>query len=229
MPPIAITGWNTIAKRQHKTSAQDPPAHAPQADGEAERAVQEVKAQLRTMRLRLEARIGASIHVDARVLERIILHAANSILPPLPQELRWQDVRVRRAGAGQAEEAEQGHEECSTLDARFQEATWVGYNGRTGEHIVVSPGGGSAIQNLRVPGLPDALQVLPRDQLVRSPCLCRPEVSWRRRPPRCCRSARRRRRSSPAAPCGSSRPAVTLGNRTCRANGSPSAPHSPRA
>ena len=38
-----------IAQREHKTISQNPPAHDPQANGEAERAVQEVKAQLRAI------------------------------------------------------------------------------------------------------------------------------------------------------------------------------------
>ena len=33
-----------------------------------------------------------------------------------------------------------------TLDAKFREATWVGYSGRTAEHMVILPAGGPAIK-----------------------------------------------------------------------------------
>ena len=33
-----------------------------------------------------------------------------------------------------------------TLDAKFREATWVGYSGRTAEHVVILPEGGPAIK-----------------------------------------------------------------------------------
>ena len=39
-----------IAPREHKTMSQNPPAHDPQANGESERPVQEVKAQLRAIK-----------------------------------------------------------------------------------------------------------------------------------------------------------------------------------
>ena len=40
-----------ITEREHKTIPQNPPAHDPQANGEVERAVQDVKAQLRAVKL----------------------------------------------------------------------------------------------------------------------------------------------------------------------------------
>ena len=53
-PAIVQLQEQIIAQREHKTISQNPPAHDPQANGEAERAVQEVKAQLRAIRLGLE-------------------------------------------------------------------------------------------------------------------------------------------------------------------------------
>ena len=67
-----------ITERENKTIPQNPPAHDPQANGEAERAVQDVKAQLRAVKLGLEARIGEEINVNCPVLEWMIPHAAQT-------------------------------------------------------------------------------------------------------------------------------------------------------
>ena len=40
---------------------ENPPAHDPQANGEAERAVQEIKAQIRCLKLGFESWIGAAV------------------------------------------------------------------------------------------------------------------------------------------------------------------------
>ena len=40
----------------------------------------------------------------------------------------------------------QGHKKRGTLDARFVEATWVGFSGRSNEHVVVLKSGGPAIR-----------------------------------------------------------------------------------
>ena len=52
-----------------------------------------------------------------------------------------------------------------TLDAKFREATWVGYSGRTAEHVVTLPEGGPAVK-LDYETLPTLLlQIIPNDFL----------------------------------------------------------------
>ena len=66
-------------RRQQETIVTNPPAHDPQANGEAERAVQEVKAQIRCFKIGLEARIEASFDASLPFMEWLIPHAADVI------------------------------------------------------------------------------------------------------------------------------------------------------
>ena len=68
-----------INQRQHPTIPVNPPAPDPQSNGEAERAVQEVKAQLRSTKLGLEARVQQRVNDELPVLEWMIPHATNII------------------------------------------------------------------------------------------------------------------------------------------------------
>ena len=77
-PAVVQLQEQIVAQREHKTISQNPPAHDPQANGEAERAVQEVEAQLRTTKLGLEARVGVEIHVVRTILEWMIRHAVQT-------------------------------------------------------------------------------------------------------------------------------------------------------
>ena len=65
--------------RQHETILENPPAHDPQCNGEAERAVQEVKAQIRCVKLGVEARIQEKLDARWPVMEWIIPHASDLI------------------------------------------------------------------------------------------------------------------------------------------------------
>ena len=63
--PALVQVQERIAeKRGQATIPEDPPAYDPQSNGEAGRAVQEVKAQLRATKLGLEARLGATIRAE---------------------------------------------------------------------------------------------------------------------------------------------------------------------
>ena len=95
----------------------------PQANGEAERAVQEVKAQLRATKLGLEARVREEVHVDRPILELMIPHAAqtlnrcssrriwpHSTLLASHEEFHKKSFRVRRTSTREAPRTEQNHQ-----------------------------------------------------------------------------------------------------------------------
>ena len=68
-----------ISVRTQPTIREKPPAYDPQANGGAERGVQDVKGQLRATKLGLEARIGVEITDTMAVLEWMIPQAADTI------------------------------------------------------------------------------------------------------------------------------------------------------
>ena len=151
-PAIVQLQEQIIAQRDHKTISQNPPAHDPQANGEAERAVQEVKAQLRAIKLGLEARVGEEIHVDRPILERMIPHAAQTLNRfQVGEDGRTAHYRLHLKNFG-GKTFEFGEQVLATpkrqnkiikhrtLDAKFREATWVGNSGKSAEHLVLLPG-----------------------------------------------------------------------------------------
>ena len=157
-PAIVQLQEQIIIEREHKTIPQNPPAHDPQANGEAERAVQDVKAQLRAVKLALEARIGEDINVNCPVLEWMIPHAAQTINRfQVGEDCRTAHYRLhlKNVGGRTFEFGEQvlakpkrksRQVRQNTLDAKFREATWVGHSGRTAEHVVILPEGGPAVK-----------------------------------------------------------------------------------
>ena len=68
-----------VSVRTQPTIPVNSPAYDPQANGGAERAVQEVKGQLRAIKLGLEARIGVEITDTMAILEWMIPQAAGTI------------------------------------------------------------------------------------------------------------------------------------------------------
>ena len=71
--PAIMQVQNAVkASRVHPTICQNPPAYDPQANGAAERAVQEVMNQVRAMKIGLQNRIGAQITTDWKILEWIV-------------------------------------------------------------------------------------------------------------------------------------------------------------
>ena len=145
-------------KRKHETLIENPPAYDPQANGEAERAVQEIKAQLRATKLGLEARLGEEVEATRAILEWMVPHSANTVnrfLVSADGRTAHYRVYLNNFAAKVFEMGEQVLAkpkrkkqafQRSTLGARFLEATWVGYETRSNEHLVVLAGGGPAIR-----------------------------------------------------------------------------------
>ena len=64
--PAIVALQNRIqALREGRTVPRNPPAYSPQSNGPCEKAAQDVSAQLRTVLLALEARLGT--HIDAKL------------------------------------------------------------------------------------------------------------------------------------------------------------------
>ena len=93
--PASIPVQEAVARnRNHNTLCENPPAHEPRANGDAERAVGEVKAQMRALKIRLEMRIKKEIDVRWPIIEWMVLHSAN-LYPWLSHERRLQDSTLQ--------------------------------------------------------------------------------------------------------------------------------------
>ena len=78
-PALVQVQDKIISVRTQPTIPENPPAYDPQSNGDAERAVQEVKAQLRAIKLGLESRIQKEIDSDMAILEWMIPQASDNI------------------------------------------------------------------------------------------------------------------------------------------------------
>ena len=145
-------------RRGHATIPDNPPGYDPKANGEAERTVQEVKAQLRALKLGLEARIGRTVRAEEPILEWMIPHAGQTINRYLVSKdgrtayyrIHCRDFHGRVFEFGEQVLAKPKRRKTffknKTLDARMLEATWVGYSSRSNEHLVILKEGGPAIR-----------------------------------------------------------------------------------
>ena len=139
--------------RKHDTILDNPPGHDPQSNGDAERAVQEVKAQLRAIYLALEARLTTAMDKRKAVVEWMIPHAADTINRFLVgRDGRTPYFRIHEKNFAQKvlefgeqvmakPKRSQKTTRKNTLASRWREATWVGFDNRTNEHVVLSEGG----------------------------------------------------------------------------------------
>ena len=167
-PALVQVQEAVIGKRQHPTVPVNPPAYDPQSNGAAERAVQEVKAQIRSIKLGIEARVKKEVNNELPILEWMIPHAAGAInrfLIGVDGKTAYQRIHLREFKGKVFEFGEQvlakpkrkySKNKRRTLDARFVEATWVGYSTRSNEHIVVLQNGGPAIRVRTVKSRPES-------------------------------------------------------------------------
>ena len=125
--------------------------------GGAERGVQEVKNQLRVTVCGLEARIRRAITETMAILEWMIPQAADTINRFLiGYDGRTASCRVRHKNfesnvyelgvqvLAKPKRNKKFFKGKEALEPRFHDATWVGYNDRSNEHIVVLAEGGPA-------------------------------------------------------------------------------------
>ena len=144
--------------RNHSTILQGPPAYDPQANGAAEKAVQDYMGQLRTMKIGLEARLKCKIESEWAILQWM-----SELAPELLNRcqvgrdgrkayyrLQGKDSKKPIVEFGEQVMAKPLRGKRSTrkmsLKDRWAFATWVGIDVRTNEHVVVLGDGGSAIR-----------------------------------------------------------------------------------
>ena len=163
-PAFVIVQEKIAANRVHGTIMENPQAYDPQANEGAERAVAEVKSQLRAIKIGLETRIRAQVNIEWPVLEWMIPHAAdviNRFLMGSDGKTAYYRIHHRWFKAAVFEFGEQvwakpmretnwnkvtETKRKLSLRSNWIEATWVGFNSRSNEHVVVLPGGGPAMR-----------------------------------------------------------------------------------
>ena len=130
------------------TVPRNPPAYDPQANGFVERAVGEVKGQIRALKLGLEARLGVNIGIKEPIVEWVMQHAASLLNKfHIGVDGRTAHFRVHHKNFN-GKTFEIGEQVLAkpkrkirgdkrSVKTRWIQGTWVDWDDRTGEHIVV--------------------------------------------------------------------------------------------
>ena len=145
--------------RVHKTVPRNPPAYNPQANGAAEKAVQDVTGHMRVLVLALEARLKTKLDLSLPIVKWIIRHAAflhsrycvgHDGLTPIRRLTgrTWKGLIVE---FGEKVLGKLAMKKPSTdkkvkrgkkkLASRSVEGIYVGIYPRTGEHLIVKKSG----------------------------------------------------------------------------------------
>ena len=157
-PAIVAVQNRLQALRDGRTVPRNPPAYDPQANGPCEKAVQDVTAQLRTIKIGLEARLNTVIHEDLPIVQWALEYAVFCINKfsvgkdgMTPHERltgrKWRrqvvefgetvlaKLALRRRQQGKAKKQKR------KMAVRSIEGVWVGQVARTGEHVVIKHSG----------------------------------------------------------------------------------------
>ena len=161
--PAMIALQRAIAelRKNLTTKPENPPAYNPEANGAAEKAVQDVSSQIRTLKLALEARLGITIPESSAVVDWIIEHAAFVLsrfsvghdgMTPYERLTgrKWARPMIELGEVVLAKFATRkiayGKKKAQTnkLMPRSIRCILVGQMPRTGEHVVIKPNGDTA-------------------------------------------------------------------------------------
>ena len=158
-PALVQVQDRIISVRTQPTIPENPPAYDPQANGGAERGVQEVKGQLKGNQIGIGGRNWRGNHgyhghfgvddpagcgYDKQVLGCDDGRTAH-------YRVRHKNIhgKVFEFGGQVLAKPKRSNKQVKkkgALEPRFHDATWVGYNDRSNEHIVVLKEGGPAIK-----------------------------------------------------------------------------------
>ena len=164
--PALVEVQEAVAKaRTHDTMCKNPLGYDPQANGAAERAVSEVKSQLRALKIGLEARLQSPIDARWAIMEWMIPLASDLINRYLVGadgktahyriHMRnfsgmafecGEQVMAKPVRQGNWSKLDRDPKRKLSLQSNWIEGTWVGFDSRTHEHIVVAPRGGPALR-----------------------------------------------------------------------------------
>ena len=156
--PAIVQVQNAVkGTRNHPTICQNPPAYDPQANGSAERAVQEVTNQIKAMKIGLQYRIGAQITTEWKIMEWIVELASvllNRCLIGKDGKTAYARLMGRNSTKQIVEIGERVLAKIArgpgsrkrALRTRWEDAIWVGVAKKSNEHIVVLEGGGQALR-----------------------------------------------------------------------------------
>ena len=145
-------------RRTHGTIIQNPPAYDPQSNGAAEKAVQDYMGQVRAGKIDLEYRLKEKIESQWPIMEWIGEHACvlldrcqvghDGKVPYQRRMGKISEKPIIELGEqvmAKPLRAKKTNKKLS-LKQRWVEATWVGIDRKTNEHLVVLDDGGPAIR-----------------------------------------------------------------------------------
>ena len=163
--PAIIALQNRIqALREGRTVPRNPPAYNPQSNGPCEKAVHDVTAHLRTLKLALESRLKVEIDDNLPIVQWMIEHAVFLLnkfgvgpdgMTPFERltgrkwkrpvlevgEVCLAKLAIRRDNRGARRVAHHKSGHRMKLKSRSIDAVWVGQIARTGEHVVIKSDG----------------------------------------------------------------------------------------
>ena len=157
-PALVNVQTRVQAHREGRTLLRNPPVYDPKSNGPCEKAVQDLTAQTRVLRIALEARLKEAVGEDTPVVEWMIEHAAfllNKFSVGADGMTAWERLTGQKWRRPLVEFGEMVYAKMVIKNKRKGEtkkqkkkfaprallAVWVGQMSRTGEHVVIKPNG----------------------------------------------------------------------------------------
>ena len=154
-------------RRQQRTLVENPPAYDPQSNGAAEKAVDHVMGELRTLKLALESRINLKIGTKWKIVKWMVEHVGSMInryqvghdgKTPF-RRIMGKECNQKVLEFGERvlikPKRRQRSNRKQALDGKWRYATWIGVTARSNEHMVILPNGGSAYRVRSVRRVPE--------------------------------------------------------------------------